>query len=136
MSTQPTADTRATVLGRDRHRCVICETYLRAGQWPGMSIHHRGLRSQGQHGGELHQPSNLISLCGTGTTGCHGWIHAHPAQARAYGWLLQAGDNTTETPVYTRRHGWILLDDDGDWTHCPPPDNMTPHPQPPKGLIE
>ncbi|PLS26010.1 HNH endonuclease [Bifidobacterium parmae] len=126
MSRQPSSETRALVLGRDEHRCQLCETYLRPGQWPGVSIHHRLLRSQGAGCAELHEASNLVSLCGTGTTGCHGWVHSHIERAKALGYLIPATDPRPphEAPVYTSRHGWQLLDTDGQATPCPPPDRQ------------
>lgn len=109
---------------RDESRCVRCGRWL-----PGTpaSRHHRKRRSQASRG-EVHSPANLILLCGTGTTGCHGWVHAHPAQAREHGWLLRSTDDPTRIPLLSDVHGWILLDDKGGWT-------PTEEPQPRKALI-
>ena len=38
--------------------------------------------------GWLNEPNNLMTVCGSGTTGCHGMIHANPEQSYAYGWLV------------------------------------------------
>lgn len=56
-----------------RKRCAaripgVCE------QWA-TNAHHVVLRSRGGDDGRT------LPVCGSGTTGCHGWIHAHPAEA-------------------------------------------------------
>ena len=97
------------VLTRDRWRCVRCGKYLDAG-----SIHHRRMRSHKWPG--LNLPSNLLTLCGSGVSGCHGWAHAHPAQAREDGFLVSAYDDHPETiPVHTWK-GWMIPDNTGHWT--------------------
>lgn len=130
MGTQPDKHARDQVTGRDQHRCTICERYVRAGQWPGLSIHHRLMRSQGSGSTELHEPSNLLLLCGTGTTGCHGWIHAHPLEAQTYGWLIGVKDTRPPhlVPVYNHRHGWQLLTPDGQAVPCQPPEGQPRRP--------
>jgi hypothetical protein len=75
------------------------------------STHHRKLRSQGG----LDEPDNLIRLCGSGTTGCHGWAHANPAVARSYGLIVWRIRNPAEVPV-RKFHGWVLLDAQGGET--------------------
>lgn len=47
-------------------RCVVCGR-------PGQSLHHLVPKSQG--GDDL--PINLVPLCGSGTTGCHGIFETH-----------------------------------------------------------
>lgn len=48
--------------------------------------HHLVYRSQGG----ADDPDNIIPLCGSGTTGCHGKIHAHDHEARlAVGFSLR-----------------------------------------------
>ncbi|MCH9276121.1 hypothetical protein JS533_007535 [Bifidobacterium amazonense] len=124
MAANPSKETRQIVLGRDQHRCVVCETYLRPGQWPGMSIHHRLRRSQGSGEDELHEPSNLISVCGMdNSTGCHGWIHQHPNEAVKLGYLIRSYDDhkPSEVPIFNQRYGWQLLSTDGQATPCKPP---------------
>lgn len=55
--------------------------------------------------------SNLVTLC----AGCHMWVHANPAAARAGGWLLGRGSEPAMVPVDHFRWpgGPILLSDDG-----------------------
>jgi hypothetical protein len=77
------------------------------------SRHHRRLRSHPWPG--LHLPSNLVLLCGSGDTGRHGWVHAHPAEARLEGYMVHAWEYPQSKPIYTMRHGWVLLDDEGEY---------------------
>lgn len=67
---------------RDGGRCVRCGAVLTT-NWPSYSCHHRQSRSVGPD-----TLDNRIMLCGTGTTGCHSYVHAHPAEARANGWII------------------------------------------------
>lgn len=64
---------------RSRGRCEVnappCTT------WATDTPHHRRLRSQG---GE-HHPDNLFDTCAP----CHRYVHEHPAESYARGWLLR-----------------------------------------------
>jgi hypothetical protein len=61
----------------------------------------------------VNQPANLLSLCGSGTTGCHGWTEHHPAEAKAAGLAVSRnGLRPEHVPVLTWR-GWLLLTNDG-----------------------
>lgn len=53
------------------------------------SIHHRQPRGAGgTRGREAHRLSLLVLLCGSGTTGCHGWVESNRSEARELGWLI------------------------------------------------
>jgi hypothetical protein len=68
------------VLGPARdHACVRCGR--RAASW-----HHRLARGRGGP----DDAYNCIPLCGSGTTGCHGWVEHNRAAARE-AFLLIAG---------------------------------------------
>lgn len=57
-----------------------------------VSVHHRRPRGAGgttRTG--THSLANLLLVCGTGTTGCHGWIEHHRAAAEARGLLVRHG---------------------------------------------
>jgi hypothetical protein len=76
------------------------------------SMHHRRFRSQGGP----WVPSNILHLCGDGTTGCHGVLtntRGHRAEFEAAGWIVPSHADWREVPVL--RHGVfvILLDDGG-----------------------
>ena len=64
---------------------VRMEVRLRAGGWcercgaQGHHLHHRRPRSRGG----ADTADNLVLLCWR----CHAWVHDHPAQAKAEGWL-------------------------------------------------
>jgi hypothetical protein len=96
------------------------------------TVHHRN------HDHSDDRPSNRISVCGSGTTGAHGWIEAHPAGAGVGGdgpgWTVSRHGarspdliigsvrrvDTTQVPVWMEAgpygQGWYLLDDDyGFW---------------------
>ena len=98
----------AIVMERDGGRCFRCGAFLHSA-WPGYSCHHRRLRS----GGGTDTPENRIMLCGSGTTACHGWVHAHPSVARAHGWLASRyGLDPGDTPVLHWQLGDVFLTED------------------------
>jgi hypothetical protein len=97
----PTA-MRTLVLVRDESRCVRCGRYFP----DGLNLHHRQLRSQGGK----NVASNLIAACGSGTTGCHGFIHGHPKIAIEAGWIVPSWADPAESPMQTWR-GLVLLTD-------------------------
>jgi hypothetical protein len=98
----------AAVMERDGGRCFKCGAPLTT-SWPGYSCHHRRLRGAGG----TDTPENRIMLCGSGTTGCHGWVHAHPALARGEGWLCSRyGLAPEETPVLHWQLGRVFLTED------------------------
>jgi hypothetical protein len=63
----------------------------------------------------LNLPSNLYTVCGSGTTGCHGAIEG-PLRAMAYreGWLLQRGCDPRRVPMLIERgRRYVYLTNDG-----------------------
>ena len=123
MKQKPTTETRRQVLHRDGFKCVICGHDIDT-EWSGFSIHHRRMRSQGHGYDGLHEAGNLLTLCGSGTTGCHGWVHAHPTLAYRLGYLVHMNDEPTTQPVYYQRHGWQRLDPDGTRQPAAPPNGQ------------
>jgi hypothetical protein len=111
---EPTRKTCGLVDERDGFRCLICGKPI-DGSWPGGSRHHRRPRSHPFPG--LHETSNLILVCGSGDTGCHGEIHSQPAWAYSQGYLLHSWEDPLTTPINTR-FGWKLLTDDGKLNEC------------------
>lgn len=61
----------------------VCEVRLPGCLGRARNTHHVLPRSAGG----TDDPENLLALCGSGTTGCHGWLHAHPEEARKMGIL-------------------------------------------------
>lgn len=58
--------------------------------------------------------SNLVLLCGSGTTGCHGWVHSNVRVATELGLIVSQWGVPSEVPV-TLRAGVVLLDDFGNY---------------------
>jgi hypothetical protein len=60
----------------------------------------------------LNQPANLLVLCGSGVTLCHGDVESHREVSHVEGFLLHRIQDPTEVPV-AASEGWVLLDDEG-----------------------
>jgi hypothetical protein len=111
---------RADVKKRDRGVCVKC---LRVHPIHGVNWDHRKNASQGG----LVVASNGQLLCGSGTTGCHGWKTNSPARACAEGWAVPGwADPLTyparrwqSTGLGTFELIWVLYRDDGSWDRVP-----------------
>ncbi len=105
---------------RDGGRCVACGVFLATVEH---SLHHRILGNR-----KDNRASNRIYLCGSGTTRCHGGVHAHPRLAREdFGYIVsrhRPAADTTRVPVYYNqpglRVGWFLLGDDCTLTSWEP----------------
>lgn len=117
--TGPDQATVDLVLERDKNSCVYCgkgvstEPGQRGMFW---SIQHRDPRGAGGTSNpDVNLPSRLVVLCGSGTTGCHGWAEENRREAEALGLLLRDGDDPYTTPVSTW-YGVAFLDDKGDWS--------------------
>src|SRR4051812_16844247 len=68
-------------------RCERCGRLLDG--WDGVSYHHRRVKGMGGDSRpDTNEAANILLLCGSGTTGCHGWAHRATAEARAQGWLV------------------------------------------------
>lgn len=93
-------DVRAAVLLRDEGKCQRCGMWL--ANVPS-SIHHRKPRKAGgRHGAaadQINDMANLVTLCGTGTTGCHGEIEHDRNQARDDGWLVYEHEDPADVMV-------------------------------------
>ena len=87
---------------------------LRCGVHPsvrGYSLHHRKGRRALPGMPDPHVPENLVTLCGDGVRGCHGWAHAHPEEAYAAGWMIRRGgaDDPALVPVTDLLgHQWLV----------------------------
>lgn len=108
--TAVSASVRAIVYARAGSCCELCGRYAYGG-----SVHHRRRRGMGgSKRVELGLASNLLLLCGSGTTGCHGEVESDRSAAYQRGLLLRDGQPPTETPV-DLRHGRVLLNDEGQY---------------------
>lgn len=104
-------ETRFLVLARGQYKCERCRRdFMRMG----VSIHHRRPRMMGgSKNPDLHKASNLIALCGSGTSGCHGWVENNRASARAFGYLLENVESAEQAPFKDMNGTWWLIDNDG-----------------------
>lgn len=99
---------------RDKNVCQRCRRHCGP-----PTRDHRKNRSQGGR----TVPSNLQILGGSGTTGCHGWATAHPAEAIAEGWAVPGWADPLVWPArryISSGHGtltpiWVIYDDRGGW---------------------
>lgn len=92
-----TEETREAVSSRSRNCEIGTCTELAT------DMHHRQRRREGNH-----TPANALHLC----RAHHSWVHAHPAQARASGWIVSfAADPAVEPAVVRGRLVWLT--DDG-----------------------
>lgn len=115
--TQATTD---AVLERDMWCCVACGARVSGQRGVHYSIHHRHPRKMG---GSLapwiDQPSNLVTLCGSGTTLCHGEVESNRTQAEEIGLLVPTGKTPAHIPIQVfgpRFHGErVYLDDDAQY---------------------
>lgn len=78
------AQARAEVFERSQGRCEAQIEGVCAGR--GTNAHHKHMSGQGGP----DTPENLLWVCGSGTTGCHGWIHANPREAVELGLLVSS----------------------------------------------
>lgn len=99
---------RGSLREREDRWCARC------GLVRATNAHHRKNRSQG--GQDVL--SNLLLLCGSGTTGCHGYITEHPAEAYENGWSVRSHQDPADQEVLYRGT-WVLLDDLGNLTDAP-----------------
>ena len=117
------ATVRRVFFDRDGSACFLCRRSLR---WEdrgfGWSMHHRKPRGSGGTKGAaaaaIASPANALTLCGSGTTGCHGWAEHFRARAIEIGVLISrnaVGPEFAPTAVRVQRNDgtWWLLTDGG-----------------------
>lgn len=101
-------DMRETVLNRAGYMCELCHGSLSV-----MSLHHRRPRGMGgTKASWIHDAGNLLALCGTGTTGCHGKVESFRARAYDFGWLVNYGFMPHLIPFADLLGNWWLLHDE------------------------
>jgi hypothetical protein len=102
------APARAAIYEAGGGRCIGCGSAQ-------VTAQHRHARGMGGTSNvEVSKAVNGIPLCGSGTTGCHGWAELHPLMAELLGWRLMNGRTSYLEPWWSRDgwHRW-WLDADG-----------------------
>lgn len=113
-NTGPDASTELAVIKRDEARCVICGQGISGERGKDWSLHHRLPRGAGgSREVFINLPANLIVICGSGTTGCHGWAESRRTEAQDAGYLIRHGDDPADMPIHHAVHGLSWLDDLG-----------------------
>ncbi len=104
---------RMSVVMRGGGKCEICNKALNNSTY--VSLHHRKPRKMGgSKDTALNEPSNLMMICGSGTTGCHGYVESHRELSYENGWLVHSYENPATKPVLIRNTS-VLLDDFGGY---------------------
>lgn len=124
MRTKPTAARRVALRDLAAARVVVieraggkCERCGNNAPYSPFSVHHRApRRSGGSRDPLVNTPSNLVLLCGTGTTGCHGEIESYREAARESGWLLSSVTHAERVAVRLWDGRWVRLTGDGCYT--------------------
>lgn len=112
--TGPTTDVRAQVAMRADFRCEVCGRPV--GGAAVRSWHHRRPRAAGgTRRTDTNSPANLLLVCGTGTTGCHGRIETNRAWARSRGYLVTQTADPSVVPVQLPSGHLVRLTHDGTY---------------------
>ena len=95
---------------RDRFGGRCCRCGL-----DGASIQHRQPRGSGGTSSPVaNSPVNLLWVCGSGTTGCHGHMERFRTDAEMKGWLVRHGKaHPADVPVRLWDGRKVLLTQDG-----------------------
>jgi hypothetical protein len=105
---------RKLVLERAEGLCERCGKKLDSFLY---SLQHRRARGMGgSRRTNTNTPTNLGALCGSATTGCHGFVESHPRLAADEGWRVPQRKDPADVPVLSWR-GWVYLDDEGGYVH-------------------
>ena len=116
--------TRQIVLERDQHTCQRCGRYV--GPFGDFSVHHRAPRGMGgSKDPAINLPANLIVLCGSGTTGCHGHVESNRREAEEQGFIVRRGLVPAYQPLLTYA-GWVRLDNDSGKREAFGPGDLRP----------
>ena len=106
-------ESKRIALERQGWHCLRCGVNIHdPSRWPGRSGHHRQLRRAADPD-VRHSPANIVELCGSGDTGCHGWVHRHVAEAERLGLIVPFGMDPLAIPVRDWRGKWFRLNQDG-----------------------
>lgn len=98
---------------RQQGRCAVGGGLIRGERGRDWSLHHRLPRGMGgTKTSSAIDADYLLVVCGSGTTGCHGWLESHRAEAYRLGYLLRhttPPTDPTTVPVIRRAVGCVTL---------------------------
>ncbi len=97
-------------IARDGAECLRCGRNL---EGIPASLHHRKLKGRKVPKIEWDLVENIATMCGTGTTGCHGWAHHNRSAAKTDGWIVASWDIPHREPMHDLRNNMITLMQDG-----------------------
>lgn len=119
-ATGPRAVERLVIISRAGGSCEVCGqpvALIDDGEVTpisAFSVHHRQPRGMGGSSvEEINTAPNLLLVCGSGTTGCHGLIESQRALSYANGWLVQRPTNPADVPVLIFAGVRVYLTNDG-----------------------
>ena len=69
---------------------------------------------------DANSPANLVLLCGSGTTSCHGTVERRRGEAFDRGVLVRQNADPSQVAIEHAVHGWCYLSDDGEAVTEPP----------------
>lgn len=114
IDTGPDTNTRDLIKQRDDWTCASCSKPITGIAGRDYSVQHRIARGPGGTSDPaINSPANLILLCGSATTGCHGIAESRDQTMHARGFWLNTWENPATFPVDHAVHGWVLLLEDG-----------------------
>lgn len=114
-STGPSRLVVEVVIHRDRGQCGWCAERPDGERGEGWSIHHRLPRGMGgTRRDDVNSPANLVILCGTGASGCHGIVESQRGTAYDLGFLVRMNGVPSQVPIQHAVHGLVWLTDDGE----------------------
>lgn len=119
--TGPSLEVVMAVLHRDGYRCIRDGVPIVGERGWDWSIHHRRPRGAGGTSRtDANEPQNLVAVCGSGTTGCHGFIESNRNEAREHGWIVPLHIDPLRVAVLVD-HGsrWTYLSSDAQYVDHP-----------------
>jgi hypothetical protein len=109
----------AAAMARSGGCCELCGVSLGGERGIDFSVHHRRPRGIGGSSDPVTSSvSNVLVICGSGTTGCHGRVEQYRQIAMQAGWLVRQGQDPATTPVQIFvgcRMARVLLTSDGTY---------------------
>lgn len=113
---------RQAIFDREDGCCAACGTHILASVFGGSVQHRRSRNMGGSRDPQTGAVENGLILCGSATTGCHGYTEGHPTWALHNGYRVPQGCDPSLVPVRVKGIGWVLLNPDGTYQPCEDPD--------------